>query len=617
MVYIKRKKTFTKNSTKNFTKYKPKYKFKVEYRNKIRYYHILFKNRALIMKNIANYMNLRKEWNKNTKYRYIFPRKFKFTFNRERLLGILKIPGWKKKTRNFHFLLNENQNDVRLYDFWDLQPSYLKYVYSKINRMHPYKQIYNLAYRAVLLYPYSLIIKPYTIILKNYNFDKFFLILEWSNKFDKLRIIMKIIYKRIKYKNRERYSILDNFHKKINEHKTNNILYNILYGGFYQSSLSFSIRNYFLVNYDNYYSNKLDVILTRKRIRDLWWYWENWLWRLRANWKFVKVHKYKYSKKFKNLLLDKVKLIIENRNYFEKLPVDIFMERFSKIFVKELFSWKFINLSNRLRNNGHRFVSSYNDKNRFFKSRGLFMKKFSLNITSFYSRLYYIYFFWVIFFISKMYIYINKIVFNLWMRFLNITSFLYRIDNLYDFFTLNIFTKNILNNYCFFNYESYFLKGAIKMVNYFHVFEYYYKYSYNNSLYKKSYYNFRDSSLIRNDYLSYFPLYFYNFCNINYLNLYTYYFRCSRTHKNQNFYSVFDYFEINNYTIINNFKDHYLQTFRFISETPRGVLKNLKENDNRINYDKIYLTLKTRNFDQLRYTSFELGIYEDKRMYFL
>jgi hypothetical protein len=59
-----------------------------------------------------------------------------------------------------------------------MEPSYLKNIYARINRKHPYTHIYNLAYRPILIFPYSIKVKPYTVILKNYFIKNFLFIFE-------------------------------------------------------------------------------------------------------------------------------------------------------------------------------------------------------------------------------------------------------------------------------------------------------------------------------------------------------------------------------------------------------------------------------------------------------
>ena len=139
----------------------------------------------------------------------------------------------------------------------------------------------------------------------------------------------------------------------------------------------------------------------------------------------------------------------------------------------------------------------------------------------------------------------------------------------------------------------------------------------NYNFYKSSYFYYVKNLLINRKIASNFFINFKNFINFNYSSVSNYYLRNQRKSYNSFFISILDYFEINNYTFFTNFRTNYLQTFRFITDTPRGVLKNLKDNDNRINYDKIYYFLNSINKDELQYSNFELGLPEDKRMYFL
>lgn len=596
-----------------------KYRLKAEFRQNIKYYNFLFGNREVIMKSIAKYTLLRKSLNKNLKSRYILSHNFRFIWDNQRFKGILKIPGWKKKTREFNFFLDKNNIDNKLnkrddilYEFWNMKPSYLKYIYSKINRMHPYIQIYNLGYRTFLDYPYSIIIKPYTIILKNFNFSKFFLVFEWSSKLTQLNIIMKVVHKKLKKKYLDEYFIINDFNNKIDLNYSKNFIYKILYKSYFDSKV-YVLENIFQFNRN--YNNKMDVILSKKKVRYLLWHRENWLWRLRANWKFLNLHQYIYTDRFKIVLLKRFKMKFTNIDDFDKKPTELFTNKFLKKFIEELFDLKFFNLSNKLRGNRIKLVNSYYDKNMFFKLKEKFINNFSLSLTSLYSRLYYIYFFWVIYFLKNIYKYINKIIFNLWVRFFCLTFNFYNTHNLKGFFSLDI--DSVIYDRIIINYEYLFIKNIRKIINYHYLFKNHFIFSYSNKLYKSSYLIYKKSRLINLNIDNNYSLYFFNFYKIDFGNIYCYYFKCWRNQKNYSFYNIVDYFEQNNYVFLNSFKEYYLQTFRFITETPRGVLKNIKKNDNRVNFDKIYLSLNTIKRDELNYSNYELGLPEDKRMYFI
>ena len=594
-----------------------KFRLKPHFKYKIKYYHILFENRKEIMREISNYMKLRLLLNRRLKAKYLLPHNFKYFFNRKRLTGILKIPGWKKRTFNFNFYLPQISNDDQLYNFWNMKPSYLKYIYSKINRMHPYRQIYNLSYRTVLLFPYSITIKPFTIILRNYYFNDFFLIFEWTSKWNHSHVLVKIIDKKGRHRPKDLNNSIFNMPRKPIDYQPENTLYKFYYLRFFKSVLLNSSKEFFV--FTQKYTSKLEVILSKRKIKYLFWYRENWLWRLRANWKFIKLHKYIYTRRFKNILLDVFKVKFMNLEYYDYFPLDVFLERFIDGFTKELKVLKFVNLSKKFRFSRSKYLNNYGDKNLYFKSRNNFFKKYSFNKTSFFSRLYYLYFFWILYFLKKIYQYINKTLFSLWFRFFYFSANFSRETNLSRFFSLDLLTYLNISSFNWkLNNELFFISNLDKFFSYFMLFNNIFKLKFNNyDFYKSSYFYYINRLLINKKIYSNFFINFKNFINISYSSVFNYYLKNQRNVSNSFFISILDYFETNNYIFFTNFRTNYLQTFRFISETPRGVLKNLKEEDNRVNYDKIYYYINSIRKNELKYSNFELGLAEDKRMYFI
>lgn len=53
----------------------------------------------------------------------------------------------------------------------------------------------------------------------------------------------------------------------------------------------------------------------------------------------------------------------------------------------------------------------------FYKYKSLITNKFSLKVYKFYSNMYYLYYYWFILLLQKIYEYINKIMFNLYINF--------------------------------------------------------------------------------------------------------------------------------------------------------------------------------------------------------
>ena len=595
----------------------PKFKLKPHFKYKIKFYNILFDNRKDIMKEISNYIKLRLLLGRGLRARYSLPHNFKYIFNKKRLEGTLKIPGWKKRTWDFNFFSPKTFNDDWLYNLWNMKPSYLKYVYSKINRMHPYRQIYKLAYRTLLIFPYSITIKPFTIIFKNYYLGNFFLIFEWTSKWNHSHILIKIIDKKGRHIPRDLNPSIFSLPRKPSNEPPENIFYKFFYLRLLKS-LYYTPLNSLLVLTQKY-TSKLAVILSRKKIKLLLWHRENWLWRLRANWKFMKLHKYIYTKRFKNILLDLFKIKFMDLEYYDFFPIEIFIEKFTEIFIRELKVFKLVNLAKKYKISRFKYVNSYGEKNLYFKSRNNFFKKYSFNKTSFFSRLYYLYFFWILYFLKNIYQYINKISFSLWFRFFYFTANLSNESNLSRFFSLDLLAYHRISSFDFkLNNELLFISNLDKFLSYFMLFNKVSKLRLNNyNFYKSSYFYYMKNLLINRKITSNFFINFKNFINFNYSSVSNYYLRNQRKSYNSFFISILDYFEINNYTFFTNFRTNYLQTFRFITDTPRGVLKNLKDNDNRINYDKIYYFLNSINKDELQYSNFELGLPEDKRMYFL
>jgi len=242
----------SKNNKNNKLNYLKKYNVY------IKHYKYLNNNKNLTNLYINKYYNLKKNLNYKkiltSSYKYI-TKKLMYIFKKATIEGVLKILNWKEKKIKFNFFYNENLKDKKVYEFWNMNPSYLKYIYSKINRKHEYKNIYNLCYRSLLVYPYIIKVKPYTIIIKNLFIKNFLLIFEWKSKINKNIIIAKIATK---------------FNKILKFKFLKNLNFN--YNNIYNKILNFKI-NILKINRNFRINSKISI---NKKIKYLFWKHENW-----------------------------------------------------------------------------------------------------------------------------------------------------------------------------------------------------------------------------------------------------------------------------------------------------------------------------------------------------
>jgi len=605
-----KKENFLNKNSKNNKNNKSNY-FK-KYNAYIKHYKYLNNNLNITKLHIKKYHNLKKSYNLKNKlaqnYKYI-TNKLMYIFKKTTKEGTLKVLNWKDKLVKFNFFYNENLKDKKVYEFWNMKPSYLKYIYSKINRKHEYKNIYNLCYRSLLVYPYIIKVKPYTVIIKNFFIKKFLLIFEWKSKINKNIIVAKIatrFNKVLKFK----------YFKNINYNS--NIIFNKL--------LIFKIK---LLKINKNFRTNSKIFINNK-IKYLFWKHENWIWRYRNNWVFTNLRK-DFSLNYQYFLLKIFKTrILKKFNYFQ-LPSEIFIEKFENILYKKVIYYKnkYVFLNNR-----YKSYSNKANKTMFYKYKTLITNKLSLKVYKFYSNMYYLYYYWFLLLLQKIYEYINKIMFNMYLNFLHISNY-----------------NNINKNYCFILFFNKF-KNLLKLnllnldSKIIHIF----KYVYQNNIYMNKVYKLY-SYIQRKDIIKNLNKITNNKYNFNFFkNLqYVYTTNIFNTIKNNKINLLLDYVQDNLYMINICFKKYYIQTNRSINynlnEKINKVNKymyneefinlnkyNLNNNDflniniknvyldnihwNKINYNQNNLGYSL-NLNDLCYKNYEININEDKRFYYI
>lgn len=611
-MFLKKDKYLNKN-----WKNKKNYKFNNFKKNNIyiKHYNFLNNNENITNLYLNKYKFVKKKLNlknKLTKNYKFLTKKIMYIFKNPIKGGLLKILNWKEKSIKFNFFFNKNIEDKDVYEFWNMNPCYLKYVYSKVNRKHELKNVYNLSYKSLLLFPYLIKVKPYTIIIKNFFIKKFLLIFEWKNKINKNIIIVKIINK---------------FNKILKFKLVKSINYN--YNSIYNKLSNFKIyRN---KNFRYFRINSKIVIL--KKIKYLFWVYENWLWRYRNNWVFVKSRR-EFSLNYQYFLLKIFKTRILNKfNYFQ-LPSDIFIEKFENILYKKIIylKKKFILKINNLSTFK---VRNYKvNRNLIFKYKNVYSNKFTLKTYKFYTNMYYIYFYWFIILLEKIYEYINKIMFSLYLNFLYLSNY----NNININYSFILFNNNINNikNLNIVNLDSKFIL-AHRNINI-------------NNIYTNNFYVF-NFNFKRKDLLLHLNKIMNNKNIFNYFkNLqYIYTNNLFNIIKNNNIKFLVDYFQDNLYIINLSFKRFYIETFRALDYNLNNRISQLNKylnNENYINLNKYNLNNQdfinlnihniyldninwfkinynidnlgyNLNINDLCYKNYDINIYEDKRIYYI
>lgn len=562
---------------------------------------------------IKQYNKLKRKLNLKNKltlnYKYI-TKKIMYIFKKPTREGKLKILNWRRKSIRFNFFYNKNIKDNKVYEFWNMNPSYIKYVYSKINRKHEFKDVYNLSYRSLIVFPYTIKVKPYTIIIKNLFIKRFLLIFEWKNKINKNLIVAKIAKK---------------FNKILKFKLVKNIKYNS--NNIYNKLFNMNIHSYIIRSYRPQFK-----IVAQNKIKYLFWVYENWLWRYRNNWVFTNSRR-EFSLNYQYYLLKIFKTRIVNKFNYIHLPCNIFIEKFENILYKKIIYLK-KNVLLKLNNIKKFKINNYKfNRNKNYKYKDIYNNKYSLKTYKFYTNMYYIYYYWFILLLQKLYIYTNKIMFNMYLKFLYLSNY----DNIninYSFILFNNI-KN-LKNINILNIDSKIIM-VHKKLNLNNI--------YTNRLYSFNY------NIKRIDFISNLNKIVNNKNIFNYFkNLqYVYTKNIFNIIKNNKITLLLDYFQDSYYTISLCFKKYYIKTQRSIdfslNERISKVNKftynqeyinlnkyNLNNQDiinidvnkvylDNINWFKINYNIDSLgyslNINDLCYKNYDINIYEDKRFYYI
>jgi len=394
-------------------------------RKYIKFFKYLNIKKKFINLYIKKYLNLKFKFNKYIKFKYI-NKNISYYYNNKLKYGILDYLKKNKKI-NYDFIIEKN-NDIRIYDLWNMNPNYIKYVFSNITRKHPYENIYNVIYRTILKFPYSIIVKPYIVIIKSFFFQNILLLFEWKNKKKKDLIILKVIKKYKKYKKnfkKEYFEIFNFFYKKLLIKKINKRKFKYLFN---------------------------------KKIKYLFWYNKNWLWRYKNNFLFNSWNK-NISLNYQFLLINNLKLNIIKKYKLFSLPKKVFLEKFKNILVYKLLKKK---------------MNFKNFKKKLYKIKDYLINKNN----SFYIILYNLYFYWIIY---NIYIYKSYIINIMFVTFLTyiqennkllnnkINKLLFdNVDNSFVNKKRIIFMKNIyINIKILYNYKKFWYSYLQKNIFFF------------------------------------------------------------------------------------------------------------------------------------------------------
>jgi hypothetical protein len=550
---------------------------KIYLKQKIKYYNTLQINKDIIIKHLKNFAHIRKIFNYNIKNKIKFSKNFLYNNEKKKLKGFLNINNWKNKKKPYNFcLVQKKQKDNKLYEIWNLKTSYLKYVYSKINRLHFYKQIYNIARINILNFPYDIIIKPYSILIKNFYTNNFLLVFEWNNKWKKNFIIIKIIKKNlIKQLNNIKLLQLNNNKNLLNLYKIN-------------------IKTY--TNFNKWKSN----LLIKQNFKCLYWKMENWIWRFRSNWKFTKLCLNKYTKRYRFFLLKILNIKIKNITYYENLLLDIFNERYINTIKTQTKNNKYFS---KLKNNIY--------KNLFFKIKNYYIKKFSLKNNTLYNNLYKSLFFWILYFFQNIYLNISKSIFNLWIKKFYIIKNILENNKINFIFNLNILYKKLYyQNYNIYNFEYNFYKNIKIYYNYFNCFN---MYIFLKKTFDTSFFSYKQKILIKYNILNTANSFFKNIFIIYNNKIHNYYFLKNNNFINSNKNYLLDLNEYNNYVYVSTYNKSFFQTYRSFNYIINKEIQPQKK----INFNKLHQGLNIINFQDIYYSNFELNINNDKKLYYI
>jgi hypothetical protein len=439
---------------------------------------------------ITKYKKLKKSvrnWsliNKEIKEKIIY-------YDNKLLFGNIKYK-FKGKIRidDFSFFFNKKKEDKEFFNIFRLNNLILKEAFSKLNRHgKAFKYIYDMIYRKIMKYPYLITIKPKTIIIFEYeSFTQH--IIEWKyNKKINKDLSLKNIKKWLSIKLTERFNIFKNLNL------FNYCIYYNYLTGLNKGKLSLFLDKTYrsLILIKNTFTNLEynHIIKMKRRIIDLneclniisyeyieeecediyllyiknikeeisYFSFKEKLFNLKRKIKILKNKKILKDKKILKVSLDKVteliKILIKNKNYTldnlqkiinpKKLIRDTFFFK-EKLMEKRLDWLKNIDL---------------NSSNSTSNIKCLIAFKYN-----FLYKLYFLYFFWSMFYLNKIFSNLNKIFFNLWNRFYYFFKTSSKLDNNILFYTYLILYKDIYLNIEFENKWSSFFSFIKKNMKY-------------------------------------------------------------------------------------------------------------------------------------------------------
>lgn len=406
------------------------------------------------------YKNSIKSWaliNKDVNDKIIF-------YDKKLLLGNIKYKfKGKLRTDEFSFFFKKKREDKELFNIFKLNNLILKEAFSKLNRHgKAFKYIYDMIYRKILKYPYLITIKPKTIIIFEYNnFTQHIIEWKYNKKVD--RESLKDIKKWISIKLTDRFGVFKNlnilnyciFNKFLNKNK---LSINLSINKIYRSLIV--IKNVF-ISFEYRY-----IIKMKKRTLDL----DECLNVLCSEYIEEDCNEI-YSNYIENIKMNNIyiylkeKLFILNKNINYSLKKNykkiININKLNLEFIKALIKNKTYNLNDLKKT----FNPMRLKKDTFYYKEKLMKTniKSSLNYSirfkyNFLYKLYFLYFFWSMFKLNKIFYRLNKILFNLWNRFYYFNKISSKLNNNNLFFTYLILYKNIFLNIEFENkWNSYFL----------------------------------------------------------------------------------------------------------------------------------------------------------------
>jgi hypothetical protein len=405
-------------------------------------------------------------------------------YDNKLLFGNIKYK-FKGKVRidDFSYFFNKRREDKEFFNIFKLKNLILKEAFSKLNRHgKAFKYIYDIIYRKIMKYPYLITIKPKTIIIFEYkSFTQHIIEWKYNKKIDK-DLSLKSFKKWLSIKLTERFNIFKNLNL------FNYCIYYSYLIGLNKQKLSFYLdrtyRSLILIKNTFISLEYNHIIKMKRRIIDL-------------N-ECLNILSYEYIKEECEDIYLLYITNIKERNYYylikEKLfnlrkkvkalknkkALKVVLPKLTEL-IKILIKNKYYSLDNlqKITNPKKLTRDTFFFKEKLMEKKLNWLKNIDLNSSNstsnikcliafkynFLYKLYFLYFFWSMFYLNKIFFNLNKIFFNLWNRFYYFFKTSSKLNNNVLFYTYLILYKDIYLNIEFENKWSsffFFIKKNMK-----------------------------------------------------------------------------------------------------------------------------------------------------------